>query len=145
MKTLLLSIALMAFLFVSCDKSQAPTASQGTAMSKATVDREYDVDLGCGQFCADCPECICLTGRIQVVSNKNGIHVNYTLTGTGTDCTTGVPTGTTYHGSLNANISANGSLNETLNIHSNDGGCDFKLHVTFNSNGEMTSYHTTCD
>jgi hypothetical protein len=147
MKTLLLSIALMAFMFVSCDKSQAPTQSQapGPPFSKAEVTKDYPLDYECGSLgCPGC-ECLCMTGTAHIVTNNNGTHINIQLTAYGVDCSTHDPTGTTYSGTINANITANAAANETINVHSNDGGCDFKLHLTINSNGEITSYHISCD
>src|SRR5438034_752215 len=113
MKTLLLSIALIAFTFVSCDKSQAPTQNANTGFSKATVTK----DLTFGPFCGatvNCPnttECICLTITEHIVVNDNGYHIELTYSGYGADCITGAPTGTTYSGHENRNGSLNnGSL-----------------------------------
>jgi hypothetical protein len=142
MKTLILAIALIAFTFVSCSDSQAPTASQNTNSGFSKVVNERDVPLSGCISCDEC--CVCFEGSFHIVQHSDGkLHINGKLTGVGVDCATGDPIvdGPTYSGMLNANVTPgeNGVTgNQTIHLLSNDGGCDIKLHITVNANGEVT-------
>jgi hypothetical protein len=136
MKTLILAIALIAFTFVACNDTQAPTASQNTNSGLSKVVNEKDVPISGCFSCGEC--CVCFEGSLHLVSHSDGrVNVNGKMTGVGVDCATNEPNGSTYSGSLNANISAGGTGNETIHLLSKDGGCDIKIHVTVNANGEV--------
>jgi hypothetical protein len=148
MKTLILSIALIAFTFVSCSDTQAPTSSQNSGIAsfdKALVLKELPFEACPFQPCPDCDECVCITGTFQIVDNGNNFTLVAKGEGYGMDCVTGEPTGTTYKWHDVINVKANGAFNQSWHVTSNDGGCDFKLHVTVNSNGELTVENVECD
>jgi hypothetical protein len=155
MKTLILSIALIAFTFVSCDKS-APTEPQASsnASLKATQVRDLPIEVKFYNEC--CDEVVLLSGIAHLVIRDNGVHFNVTdITGTG------FSTGETYTGHNTAvhnegGNSGNGATNHSAVIHvhvTNENGCGFSLkihfHITINANGEPTavieSIETKCD
>ena len=149
MKSLILSLALIAFTFVSCSDSQAPTSSQntgGAAYSKADVLKDLPFTFCPIQLCPDCSECACITGTFQVVQNGSGYTLVAKGTGYGVDCETGEPTGTTYrwHDVINQKFN-NGGYRQTLHLTSSDGGCDARIHITVNANGEVTVENVDCD
>jgi hypothetical protein len=156
MKTLILSIALIAFMFVSCDNSQAPTQPQtsSSASLKATQIKDLPFTVTLPNEC--CGELVSLTGTVHMVIRDNGLHIN------GTDITgTGLSSGETYTGHNTAihnehDNSGNGAEVKARVIHvsmTNENGCSFTLmihvHITFNANGEATavidSIETKCD
>jgi hypothetical protein len=156
MKTLILSIALIAFTFVSCDRSQAPIEPQTSSAPtlKATQIKDVPLTVVLPNEC--CGELVSLTGTVHIVIRDNGFHIN------GTDITgTGLSSGETYTGHNTAvhnesGNSGNGATNESVVIHvhlSNENGCGFNVkihaHITVNANGEATvvidSIETKCD
>jgi hypothetical protein len=140
MKTLILAIALIAFTFVSCSDSQAPTASQNMNSGYSKVINEKDVPISGCFSCGEC--CACFEGTLHIVQHSDRVHYNGKLTGVGVDCETGEPNGTTYSGSINQNVAFDEEVgttgNATIHMLSNDGGCDIKVHITINANGEVT-------
>lgn len=156
MKILILSIALFAFTFVSCDRSEAPTEPQtsSTTSLKATQIKDIPITVVLPNEC--CGEMVSLTGTAHIVLRDNGMHIN------GTDITgTGLSSGETYTGHNTAvhnehSNSGNGAANQSLviSVHmTNENGCSFRLkihvHITINANGEPTvvidSVETKCD
>jgi hypothetical protein len=156
MKTLILSIALIAFTFVSCDKSHAPTdpLTSSHALLKAEQVKDLPFTVVLPNEC--CGEMVSLTGTVHMVIRDNGVHIN------GTDITgTGLSSGETYTGHNTAVHnehlnSGNGATNHStvINVHmTNENGCSFtlKIHleITVNANGETTaeivSIETKCD
>ena len=156
MKTLILSIALIAFIFVSCDRSQAPTDPQtpSSPALKATQIKDVPLTVVLPNEC--CGELVSLTGTVHIVLRDNGMHIN------GTDITgTGLTSGYTYTGHNTAvhnehENSGNGAANQSLviNVHmTNENGCSFSLkihlHITIDANGDATavidSVETKCE
>ena len=143
MKTLILSIALVAFTFVSCDQSQAPTQPKSSsAMSKATVERDIPIDFGCFEMCPGC--CVCLTGTIHEVTNANGTQEWCKITGYGYDCTTGERNGTTYSGADSEHFGGK-VANFSTRVSSHDGGCSLRAHFVMNAKGEISVDKVTCE
>ena len=156
MKTLMLSIALISFTFMSCDKSEVPTEPQtsSNALLKATQFKDFPLTVTFFNEC--CNEFVKLSGTAHFVLRDNGRHFNVTdITGVGGS------TGETYTGHNTAvhnesgnfgNGASNGST--VLHVHmTNENGCSFSLrihiHFTVNANGEVTvqilSIGTKCD
>jgi hypothetical protein len=146
-------LALLAFVFASCDSTQSPVDPAAPA-SKATVYK--DVEIGGDFYNECCDELITLDGIGTVVVRDNGLHFKVSeMTGTG------VGSGNIYtiHNTLTQNesfTSGNGAQTYTLTVSLNminENGCSFKLkmtvHVTVNANGDVTSevshIETTCE
>jgi len=138
MKTLILTIALIAFTFVACNDTQAPTASQNGNSGFSKVINERDQPISGCFSCGEC--CACFEGTLHIVQHSDGrIHLNGKVTGVGVDCTTQEPNGSTYSGSINENVTFNGTTNTgnaTIHLLSKD-GCDIKIHITVNANGDV--------
>jgi hypothetical protein len=156
MKTLILSIALIALTLVSCDKSQAPTDPQTSSNPLLKAEQITDLPINVVFYNECCGEYVSLSGTAHLVLRDNGRHFNVTdITGTG------LSSGESYTGHNTAvhNESGNGgngaaSQSFVLNVHAtNENGCGFtlKIHLktTVNANGETTaevvSVETKCD
>jgi hypothetical protein len=156
MKSLTLSIALLAFTLVSCDNSQAPTEphTSSNALLKATQIVDLPINVALYNEC--CEEYVSLSGTAHLVLRDNGRHFNVTdISGTG------LSSGETYTGHNTAVHnehfnSGNGATNQSLLIHvhvTNENGCGFTLmihvSITVDANGELTAVvenvETKCD
>jgi hypothetical protein len=145
MKSLFLSIVLMAFMLVSCDNSQTPTEPQtsNNPLLKAEQVRDEPVN---GVFYNECcDEFVEVSGIAHIVMRSNGgIFIVKELTGTGSSGNTYTGHNTSvdpFHFNSGNGASNNGSV-FTLAM-SNDEGCSFRVmfhfHITFNANGEPTA------
>jgi hypothetical protein len=156
MKALILSIALIACTFVSCDKSQAPTDPVTSSSPLLKAEQITDLPINVVFYNECCGENVSLSGTAHLVLRDNGRHFNVTdITGVG------LSSGDSYTGHNtavhNEHINGgNGAANESLIIHvhaTNENGCGFtmKIHltITVNANGETTaqvvSVETKCD
>jgi hypothetical protein len=156
MKTLILSIALIAFTFVSCDKSQAPTDPLTSSNALLKAEQITDLPINVVFYNECCDEYVSLSGTAHLVLRDNGRHFNVTdITGVG------LSSGESYTGHNTAvhnehGNEGNGAANESLvlQVHvTNENGCSFtlKIHlkITVNANGETTaeigSIETKCD
>jgi hypothetical protein len=145
MKTLLLSLALIAFVFVSCDKSQAPTDPQTSGNTILKAEQGKDVTITVPFYNACCDEYVVLQGTAHIVSRDNGTHFNVTdISGVGTLGNSYTGHNTAVHNTLDntGNGASNSSTVLELNV-TNDEGCSFKLkihfHFTTDANGETTA------